>query len=193
MRLGNLGRWSSGGTPSKSDETLWDGDVPWICPRDMKSPVVTRAESTVSEKAVGGACKLVPKGTLLLVVRGMILAKTIPTATTAMSATYNQDIKAFHPNGRAIPKFVQLCLQHQTRNLLRHVNTATHGTKKLDAQTIANVVIPLPDLSMQIELSDAITDMDLAMVRLGEEHVRLMRTKAAIQAELLHGKVRVPR
>ncbi|UGY18604.1 restriction endonuclease subunit S [Bradyrhizobium septentrionale] len=192
VKLGDLGRWSSGGTPPKADQSLWNGDVPWICPRDMKSPVVTRAESTVAEKAIGGACKMVPNGTLLLVVRGMILAKAIPTATTAMAATYNQDIKAFHPNGRAIPKFVQLCLQHQEHGLLKQVNTATHGTKKLDAHTIAEVEVPLPDLPTQIELSQTITDMDLAMVRSGEEHIRLVRMKAALQSDLLFGHVRVP-
>lgn len=192
VRLSDLGRWSSGGTPSKADEALWNGDIPWICPRDMKTPIVTRAESSVSEKAVGGACKIVPKGTLLLVVRGMILAKVIPTATTAMPATYNQDIKAFHPNGRAIPKFVQLCLQHQEHKLLKQVNTATHGTKKLDAQTIAEIEVPLPNLPDQIELANAVADMDLAMVRSGEEHVRLTVMRAALQSDLLSGRVRVP-
>lgn len=192
VRLGDLGRWSSGGTPSKADESLWKGDIPWICPRDMKTPVVARAESSVSEKAIGKACKVAPKGTLLLVVRGMILAKAIPTATTAMPATHNQDIKAFHPNGRATPKFVQLSLQHQEHGLLKLVNTATHGTKKLDAQTIAEIEIPLPDLPIQIELANAIADMDLAMVLSGEEHIRLTVMRAALQSDLLSGRVRVP-
>lgn len=192
VRLADLGRWFSGGTPSKADSTLWDGDIPWICPRDMKTSVVVRANSSVSEKAVGKACKLVPKGTLLLVVRGMILANAIPSATTAMEATFNQDIKAFRPNGRAIPKFVQLCLQHQEHGLLRLVNTATHGTKKLDSETIAEVDVPLPDLPTQYELSDAIADMDTAMVRSGEEHIRLTLLKSALQSDLLTGRVRVP-
>jgi type I restriction enzyme S subunit len=191
-RLGDLGRWSSGGTPSKADESLWNSDVPWVCPRDMKTPIVTRTESSVSDKAIGGACKIVPKGTLLLVVRGMILAKAIPTATTAMPATYNQDIKAFRPNGRAVPKFVQLCIQHQEYELLKLVNTATHGTKKLDAQTITEIEIPLPALPIQLELADAIADMDLAMVRGGEEHIRLTIMRSGLRSDLLSGRVRVP-
>lgn len=192
VKLGDLGRWSSGGTPSKADQSLWNDDIPWVCPRDMKTPVVTRTENSVSDEAIGKACKLAPKGTLLLVVRGMILAKAIPTATTAMPATYNQDIKAFHPNGRAIPKFIQLCLQHQEHGLLKLVNTATHGTKKLDSQTIAEIEIPLPDLPVQIELADAIADMDLAMVRSGEEYIRLIVMRSALQSDLLSGRVRVP-
>ena len=191
VKLRELGRWQSGGTPSKADASLWDGTIPWICPRDMKSPVVRRTESSVSEKALGGACKMAPKGSLMIVVRGMILAKAIPTATTAMNATFNQDMKAFIPNGRALPKFVQLCLQHQEQALLRLVNTATHGTKKLDADTLANVDVPLPDLATQKKLADAAADMDLVMAKYGEEHVRLARLKNAVQADLLSGRVRV--
>lgn len=192
VKLGDLGRWASGGTPSKADATLWGGGVPWVCPRDMKSPVITRSEDSVSQAAIGKGCKIATKGTLLIVVRGMILARAIPTATLAMDATYNQDIKAFHPNGRAIPKFIQLCLQHKEHELLKLVNTATHGTKKLDAQTISEIEIPLPDISTQMELSEAMTDMDLAMLKAGKEHIRLATIKSSLQNELLSGKVRVP-
>ncbi|RWA60689.1 MAG: hypothetical protein E5X49_23345 [Mesorhizobium sp.] len=191
VKLGTLGRWQSGGTPSKADASLWNGDVPWVCPRDMKVPVVRRTESSVSSKAVGGACKIAPKGSLMIVVRGMILAKAIPTAITAMDATFNQDIKAFQPNERVLPKFIQLCLQHQERELLRLVNTATHGTKKLDADTIAEIEIPLPDLAVQQELSDAVADMDLAMAGYGEEHIRLTTLKNAVRDDLFSGRVRV--
>ncbi|MAH14843.1 MAG: hypothetical protein CMN65_03685 [Sphingomonadaceae bacterium] len=190
--LGELGTWQSGGTPSKADDGLWGGDVPWVCPRDMKTPVIRQTHSTLTPLALGGSCKLAPKGTLMIVVRGMILAKAIPTATTAMDATFNQDIKAFRPNGRALPKFVQLCLQHQERQLLRVVNTATHGTKKLDTDTLLAVSVPLPDLETQQELADAVSDLDFASVKYGEEHIRLSTIKHALMSDLLSGRVRVP-
>jgi type I restriction enzyme S subunit len=190
--LGELGTWQSGGTPPKADDALWGGDVPWVCPRDMKTPVIRQTHSTLTPLALGGSCKLAPKGTLMIVVRGMILAKAIPTATTAMDATFNQDMKAFRPNGRALPKFVQLCLQHQERQLLRVVNTATHGTKKLDTDTLLAVSVPLPDLETQQELADAVSDLDFASVKYGEEHIRLSMIKHALMSDLLSGRVRVP-
>jgi type I restriction enzyme S subunit len=128
----------------------------------------------------------------MIVVRGMILAKAIPTATTAMEATFNQDMKAFRPNGRALPKFVQLCLQHQEPLLLRVVNTATHGTKKLDTDTLLAVLVPLPDLDAQQALADTVSDLDLASVKYGEEHIRLNTIKQALMSDLLSGRVRVP-
>lgn len=192
VALGELGSWQSGGTPSKDDDSKWGGDVPWVCPRDMKTPVIKQTHSTLTPLALGGSCKLAPKGTLMIVVRGMILAKAIPTATTAMEATLNQDMKAFRPNGRALPKFVQLCLQHQERQLLRVVNTATHGTKKLDTDTLLAVSVPLPDLETQQALADAVSDLDFASVKYGEEHIRLSTIKQALMSDLLSGRVRVP-
>ena len=190
--LGELGRWQSGGTPPKDDDTKWGGDVPWVCPRDMKTPVIRQTHSTLTPLAQGGSCKLAPKGTLMIVVRGMILAKAIPTATIAMDATFNQDMKAFRPNGRALPKFVQLCLQHQERQLLRVVNTATHGTKKLDTDTLLAVSVPLPHLETQQALADAVSDLDFASVKYGEEHIRLSTLKQVLMSDLLSGNVRVP-
>lgn len=192
VALGELGSWQSGGTPSKNDESKWGGDVPWVCPRDMKTPVIRQTHSMLTPLALGGSCKLVPKGTLMIVVRGMILAKAIPTATTAMDATFNQDIKAFRPNGRALPKFVQLCLQHQERQLLRVVNTATHGTKKLDTDILLAVSVPLPDLETQQALADTVSDLNFASVKYGEEHIRLSTIKQALMSDLLSGRVRVP-
>lgn len=192
VALGELGSWQSGGTPSKANDGLWGGDIPWICPRDMKTPVIRQTHSTLTSLALGGSCKMAPKGTLMIVVRGMILAKAIPTATTAMDATFNQDMKAFRPNGRALPKFVQLCLQHQERQLLRVVNTATHGTKKLDTDTLLAVSVPLPDLEAQQALADAVSDLDFASIKYGEEHIRLSTIKQALMSDLLSGRVRVP-
>lgn len=190
--LNELGSWQSGGTPSKQDASKWGGNVPWVCPRDMKTPVIRQSHSTLTPLALGGSCKLAPKGSLMVVVRGMILARAIPTATVAMDAAFNQDIKAFRPNGRALPKFVQLCFQHQEHQLLRMVNTATHGTKKLDSETLASMPIPLPDLNTQHELTDAISDLDFATVKYGEEHLRLSKIKQALLSDLLSGRVRVP-
>ena len=34
--LGNLTKWSSGGTPSKENPNFWEGDIPWISASTMR-------------------------------------------------------------------------------------------------------------------------------------------------------------
>ncbi len=192
VRLGDLGSWRSGGTPPKADAAKWGGGISWFSPRDIKAPRVWRSTLSITADALTGGCQLVPEGTLLLVVRGMILAKALPTAITSVEAAYNQDIKASCPNGRASPRFVQLCLQHQETSILRTVNTATHGTKKLDTQTIDAIEIPLPDATAQASLVEAISRLDEANVLYGAEHIRLAQVRTGLMSDLLSGRVRVP-
>jgi type I restriction enzyme, S subunit len=35
--LEHIGEWLSGGTPSKSNPAYWGDEVPWVCPKDMKT------------------------------------------------------------------------------------------------------------------------------------------------------------
>ena len=34
--LGELGKWLSGGTPSMSEKTYWDGSIPWVSPKERR-------------------------------------------------------------------------------------------------------------------------------------------------------------
>jgi type I restriction enzyme S subunit len=55
-RLGDLGRWTGGGTPSKSNSAFWTGGtIPWISPKDMKSDTVGNAEDRITEAAVANS------------------------------------------------------------------------------------------------------------------------------------------
>lgn len=190
--LGELGEWKSGSTPSKRKAENWGGGIPWICPRDMKVPVISKSLETLSKSALGGSCRIAPAGTLLLVVRGMILARAIPTAITAVEAAYNQDVKAFVPNGRASAQFVQMCIQHQEPNILRMISTASHGTKKLDADVLSSLPIPLPDHDAQKSIVGTVAKLDEATVYYGAEHLRLSEARRGLSDGLMSGRLRVP-
>ncbi|MGA2499633.1 MAG: restriction endonuclease subunit S, partial [Tepidisphaeraceae bacterium] len=84
-----------GGTPSKSDPFYWNGTIPWVTPKDMKVREIAGAIDHISERATQeSSAKLIEPGAVLVVVRGMILAHTVPTAVLRVSATINQDMKA---------------------------------------------------------------------------------------------------
>lgn len=70
-----------GGTPSKKDPTLWGGEIPWVSPKDMKSREIERSIDYITKRATQeSSAKLVDPGAVLVVVRGMILAHTVPSA-----------------------------------------------------------------------------------------------------------------
>ena len=77
--LKHLVSLKSGGTPSKDNPEFWAGDVPWVSTKGLKSDVLDDTIDHISEAAInGGAASLVPAGTVLVLVRGMMLARTFP-------------------------------------------------------------------------------------------------------------------
>jgi len=86
---------SSGATPDTAKAELWDGEIPWVSPKDMKCDEIGDAEDHVTALALSSTpLRLFEPGAVLIVVRGMILAHSFPTAVTTEAVTINQDMKA---------------------------------------------------------------------------------------------------
>src|SRR5438876_6682721 len=98
-KLGDCVSLLSGGTPSKSRPDFWNGDTPWVSCKDMKSTRLFEAEDHLTELGTANGTRLVVSGTVLIVVRGMILADRVPVAMAMRGLAFNQDLKAFRCAG----------------------------------------------------------------------------------------------
>lgn len=111
-RLKNLVSVRGGSTPAKDVERYWDGDVPWVSPKDMKSERISNSIDHVSDAAVHeGGLNIVKQGAVLIVVRGMILIHSVPVAITEVDVTINQDMKAMIPGEELSCEYLLLLLQ----------------------------------------------------------------------------------
>jgi type I restriction enzyme, S subunit len=98
VRLKWVATLLSGGTPSKDDSSFWQGDIPWVSPKDMKAPVINDTEDHISAEGVAAATlAMVPADSVLVVVRSGILRHTLPVALSAVPLCINQDLKALLP------------------------------------------------------------------------------------------------
>ena len=149
-RLRDLVDFQSGGTPSKARDDYWQGDVPWVSPKDMKRLALYDAIDHISSLVLAEtSLKLVPAGSVLIVVRGMILAHTVPVAEARVPLTVNQDMKALISKGAIHSTYLLWMLQVCHDRLLSQVTTAAHGTKKLDTARLEEMIIPVPPTAMQ--------------------------------------------
>lgn len=106
-RLDQLFDVVGGGTPSKSESTYWQGDIPWASPKDMKRDVIANTEDHItSEAIVNSSTKLVRKGSVLVVYRSGILSHTFPVAIAGSDLTINQDLKALSTNGELLNEYM---------------------------------------------------------------------------------------
>ena len=151
VRLSDVAVLSSGGTPSKAKAEFWDGDIPWISPKDMKFHHITDAEDKISRVAVSqSAARIVGTDSVLAVVRSGILAHTFPVATLAKEVSFNQDIKAITPKtGSVLPTFLFWMLKGQETQILRVGVKKGATVHSLSNGFLEGLLFPLPPLDVQ--------------------------------------------
>ena len=147
--LGEVCQFRGGGTPSKAVERYWLGNIPWVSPKDMKFDVVSDSIDHISQEAIdGSATSLIPKNSVLMVVRSGILARIVPIAITGRDLTINQDLKALCPNGAMDARFLYHLLDSKMDELLSMVSRGA-TVHRLMTDQIRNLDFVLPPLAEQ--------------------------------------------
>jgi type I restriction enzyme, S subunit len=182
VKLSSVCSFQSGGTPSKQNPEFWEGTIPWVSPKDMKRPRLTDVKDHISQEALESGSKLAPAGSVLVVVRGMILAKTVPVALAEVPMAINQDMKAIVPGTKLRSDFLLYALETLRGALFKKVGRAGHGTATLMSSEIANFKIPLPDLKTQEEVATSIHNLE----RKNELHQRKLADFQDLFRVLLH-------
>lgn len=157
--LGKLGETYGGATPSKGNATYWGGDIPWVSPKDMKRAYIDDAEDRVSERALNDtSLKLLPVGSLLMVVRGMILAHSFPVALTTKPVTINQDMKALSVPSD-LRSYLFLFLRAQKDHVVSIVDRSSHGTCKLLSDKLWALTVSIPPVAEQHRIVAKVDEM----------------------------------
>lgn len=95
VSLKRLGTPETGATPSKANSDYWDGVIPWVSAKDMKSDYLTDSEDHITKEAViETGLKLFPRNTVIFCVRSGILRHTFPVCIATVPVTINQDLRA---------------------------------------------------------------------------------------------------
>ncbi|MCT6836594.1 MAG: restriction endonuclease subunit S [Bifidobacteriales bacterium] len=155
VQLKSAARFVGGGTPSKDNLQYWNGSIPWVSPKDMKSDVIVDTEDHITDKAISEtATQIVPSGNVLLVVRSGILRHTIPVAINAMEVALNQDMKCIIINHKLYDvHYIFRLIQGANSALLPLWSKQGATVESLEFDYISNTVFPLPPLSEQQEIA----------------------------------------
>jgi type I restriction enzyme S subunit len=90
-KLADIGRWSSGGTPSRSRADYFGSGVPWVKSGDLPDgPILRTAEEITDLGLRNSSAKLMPVGTISMALYGATIGKlgvlTFPAATNQACA-----------------------------------------------------------------------------------------------------------
>jgi type I restriction enzyme S subunit len=155
--LGNVVSFKGGGTPSTETASYWNGDIPWVSPKDMKSSEVGDSIDKITTEAIeNSAASLIPKNAILIVVRSGILARTIPVALTTRPVAVNQDIKALCAQPDVDPRYLHYFMQMSEPDILKLVTrgATVHRLSTDSLKALKFAKPPLPEQQRIVDILD---------------------------------------
>lgn len=177
-KVGELCEIVSGGTPAKNQPDYWQGSIPWVSGKDLKSPRLTDTIDHISESGLQAGSKLAPPGAVLLLVRGMGLAKDLPVATIDRAMAFNQDVKALIPRGTLPGMFLRTAIYVHKDRLLSRMVPSAHGTMTLNLDDVQNLTIPVPNDTAEALAISTFVRFSLRLLRVETElDIRLSELK----------------
>jgi type I restriction enzyme S subunit len=188
------GKFVSGGTPSKSRDDFWNGDFPWVSPKDMKVTKINDTIDHISESVFGEtSLKRIAPDHLLIVVRGMILAHSFPVAINTVDIAINQDMKAIKPvKGLKVVYFLN-CLTSLKRQILKLISTAGHGTRKFDSIAMQKLFIPKPPIELQDQFATIVEKVEALKSRYQQSLSDLESLYGALSQQAFKGELDLSR
>ena len=194
--LGRAVSISGGSTPSKDNLAYWDGNVPWVSPKDMKRWVLDDSEDHITELALRqSGISLIQPSAVLIVIRGMILARDFPVAVNAVAVTINQDMKALRPSSSLSGSYLAHELRVIQEAFFAIREESGHGTKCLRTELWKGIVVAVPpfeeqeDICREVDNKTRTLDSLTAKVRDGID--RLREYRAALISAAVTGKIDV--
>lgn len=131
----------------------YGGDIPFIKSGDVKTDrITTGVLSLTSEALTSGRAKLVPEGTVIVVIRSAALLHEFHVAVTDNSVVINQDLKALYPADGIVPEFLMWSIKSQEQYLLSKV------------QTMLTSHIPM-DILLELKVHKATLDEQMEFVK----------------------------
>jgi type I restriction enzyme S subunit len=188
--IGGVADVLSGGTPSKNTQSMWDGNIPWISPKTMRTIHADEAEAFVAEKAVGNGTRLAPAGSTLVMVRGMGLHQKVRVSQARRDVAFNQDVKALVPT-QIDASLLLFTLLRAQEILLRRVESSGHGTGRLPTEVLLAQPVVMPDVAAQRILARPFSDMNDRIASARTESRVLATLRDVLLPKLMSGQLRV--
>lgn len=182
----------SGGTPRKSVVEYWIGDIPWASGKDLKVPTLHDTVDHISREGAEAGSRIAPADAVLILVRGMGLAKDLPLAVISRPMAFNQDLKALVSRGEFSGTYIRSAIYSAKERLLSRIVPSAHGTMTLNLDDIETFKVPCPSDSAE---ANEIVEILLALDRKIDLHKRKRAVLEELFKSLLHklmiGEIRV--
>ncbi|MCB4764246.1 MAG: restriction endonuclease subunit S [Sulfurovum sp.] len=148
-----------GGTPKTSVDEYWNGDIPWLAPRDLTGydkVYISHGDRFITEEGLKkSSTKLMPKGSVLLTSRAPIGY----VAIAQNEICTNQGFKSLVPKkDLCYSEFLYYWIKSNV-DYLQQLGTGTTFTE-ISGSVVKNIDILLPPLKEQKAIAEVLSSLD---------------------------------
>jgi type I restriction enzyme S subunit len=184
-------RWFSGGTPQTSEPSYWEGEIPWISALSLKSSWIDCSDRRVTELGVRNGTRVVPRDTVIFVVRGSSLDSEFRIGITQCEVAFGQDCKALQPKPGIDPAVLFTAIKSRTKEILRLVDHAGHGAGRLATDLLGKVEISVPEARYNSEISVMLRPLIEIGAKRQAENRCLTQLRDILLPKLMSGESRI--
>ena len=154
VRLGCIGDWGSGATPSRTNAEYYNGNIPWLKTGDLNDGIITDIPETISELALQKtSVRLNPVGSVLIAMYGATIGKL---GILSIPATTNQACCACLP--------IQISNKYLFYFLMAHkvnfIKSAEGGAQpNISKEKIVSTLMPVPPIEEQHRIVSKIEEL----------------------------------
>ncbi|HEM5204892.1 TPA: restriction endonuclease subunit S [Streptococcus suis] len=187
--IGNIGEIVGGGTPSKKIQEYWNGDIPWLSPKDLSlrpSLYTSRGQMSITELGYEkSSARLMPKNSILFSSRAPIGYLTI----AENNISTNQGFKSIIPNDDYPFTFVYELLKYETPMLESSASGSTF--KEVSGTQLKNHVVSIPSTKTIMRFHESVKPLFEA-IRCNEKDIQtLIEIRNILLPKLLSGEITI--
>lgn len=187
--LGEIGVWTSGGTPKSTEPDYYDGSILWFRITDLNEGRLRESEKTLTERGLAeSSAKIIQAPFLMFAMYGASIGKM---AISEIDAATNQAIACCTPSKDVEIDYLFWALQRFKRNI---VELSQGGAQpNISQRILLKCKIPLAPLAEQRRIAARVDELfaeiaegeaALEEVRKGLDIFRRALLKAAVTGEL---------
>ena len=191
--LGNLGKLTSGTTPSRAKQSLYfeNGNIRWVKTTDLNNGVVRQTEESVTEKALNDtSLKVLPKQTLLVAMYGGF-RQIGRTGLLGIEATVNQALTAVLFTRKDVLPLYVLYWMNLKVGIWRRFAASSRKDPNITKNDVKSFPFLKPPLPEQQKIAAILSTWDRAIDLTRQLLQEKEAQKKGLMQRLLTGKVRV--
>lgn len=158
VKLGDICKVIGGGTPSTKNCDFWNGNIPWLTPKDLSgynNRYITKGERNITQEGLkNSSARILPKGSVLLTSRAPIGY----VAIAKNDLCTNQGFKSLVLKEGYYPEFFYYLLKNNIEYIIGMGSGSTFA--EISGTQVKNLEFTIPPLDIQQKIAEVLGALD---------------------------------